>query len=491
MSIFSRVYSRIMGIGAVQRQSIISFIWQIAYTFVGFLSTIYFAHTLGATILGSYFLFVAYFSVIGLISEGGLSGGAIKRISEGNDPDCYFSAFFLLRSLFLISSIIILVIIRNYLSVLDFYLYSWLLLAMAISFLLNTVQVGIAGRDKMGIYSTSNFINNMSRILFQILAVLLGFEAAGLAGGFVAGMLVAAIVGLRFFDLRLVRFHWDHIMSLSSFSFWLFLTSSGVMVYSYADTIMIGYFMNNADVGIYRVAFQFASFALIATTEIRGVLWPKISSWGQASQIELIEKSLSRALNYSLLFSIPITIGGILLGDNILSVLYGVEFEKGYSTLVVLLIVQVVNVFQFLFTTYLGALDMQKEAFKLTAVSSIANIFLNIILIPLIGIFGAAVATLITMILNALLASKALSQIISVNLEYGCISNILKASVTMAFLLGVYRLYVPITSIFTILLAILFGGIIFSIMILKLDRSISNELREIAKNLSLPWPDWL
>jgi hypothetical protein len=65
------IISRIMSIGAVQRQSIVSLIWQIALTFIGFLSTIYFAHTVGAGILGGYFLFVAYYSIIGLATDGG------------------------------------------------------------------------------------------------------------------------------------------------------------------------------------------------------------------------------------------------------------------------------------------------------------------------------------------------------------------------------------------------------------------------------------
>ena len=55
---FKSFISRIMGIGEVQRQSIVSLIWQIAYTFIGFLSTMYFAHAVGASVLGAYFLFL-------------------------------------------------------------------------------------------------------------------------------------------------------------------------------------------------------------------------------------------------------------------------------------------------------------------------------------------------------------------------------------------------------------------------------------------------
>ena len=85
-----------MSIEPIRRQSIVSLIWQIAFTFIGFLSTIYFAHAVGAGVLGAYFLFVAYLSTISLMTDGGFGSAAIKRLSEGEEQDTYFSAFFVL-----------------------------------------------------------------------------------------------------------------------------------------------------------------------------------------------------------------------------------------------------------------------------------------------------------------------------------------------------------------------------------------------------------
>src|SRR5665648_313035 len=107
-------FSRIMSIEPIRRQSIVSLVSQIAFTFVGFLSTMYFAHAVGAEILGAYFLFLAYFSIIGLMTDGGFGGAAIKRISEGEEPDAYFSAFVVLRSLFVTVVIMALLTFRSY-----------------------------------------------------------------------------------------------------------------------------------------------------------------------------------------------------------------------------------------------------------------------------------------------------------------------------------------------------------------------------------------
>jgi len=484
-----------MSIEPVQRQSIIAFIafsMQIAYTLLGFVSTMYFAHAVGASVLGSYFLLLAYYGLSGIISEGGFGGAAIKRISEGEEQDAYFSAFFVIRLLFSILVIIGLIAFHsNFVDLDNAGLFVWLLMALIVSIFHTTVHYGVAGCGKMGIFSTCTFINNASRVIIQIIFVYLGFEAAGLAGGFVAGLLISFIIELRFLDLHFVSFGWKHIKSLSIFSFWLFLTSGGVAVFSYADTILIGYFLDNADVGVYRVAFQFTLLASFATVALQSTLFPKISRWTKIGDLKTTEKSLSRAVSYSFVLSVPIFTGGVLLGDKMLYFFYGAEFLQGYNALVLLLGVQIVNVFQYLFTTYLSAMDHQKEAFKVTAVAASLNIILNIILIPIIGITGAAIATLSAMTLNALLARRVLSRIMTIRLEYRSILNIIIASTAMGMLVGVYRLVVPLSNVWVTLVPVVIGGAVYGILMLKLDEKICSELRSIVEKMGMVWPEWL
>lgn len=486
------IFFRIMDIGAVQRQSLISFFGQITITLFGFLSTMYFAHAVGAGVLGAYFLILAYYSIINTVTDGGFGGAAIKRISEGKEKDAYFSAFFILRTLSVVMAVLALIAFRSYFVDLETAgTFRWLLLALMVSILSGAVLSGLAGCCKMGIYSTCELINNVLRLVVQVIAVFLGFGIGGLIGGFIAGTLVSAVLVLRFFDLHIVRFKWRHIKSLSTFSFWLFLTSSGMMIYTYADQVMIGYYLNNADVGLYGIVLRLAAIATFTTTALRSTLWPKVSLWGKTGEIKLVEESLSRALSYSLILAVPVLAGGVLLGDKLLYFFYGSEFGVGYSTLVIMLLVQVVNVFQYFFTMYLDALNRPKDSFKVTAVAMAANIGLNLLLIPVIGIKGAALATLLTMILNAILARRILSEIIKINLERESVLNILKASVVMSLFLGAYRLIVPLTSVWLVVYPVVLGAIIYGILILKLDIKIHDELKGIVTQMNIQWPHWL
>jgi O-antigen/teichoic acid export membrane protein len=304
-------------------------------------------------------------------------------------------------------------------------------------------------------------------------------------------MLVAALIELRFLDLHLVRFGWQHIKSLSTFSFWLFLTSSGVLVFSYADTVMIGYFLNNADVGVYRVVLQFASIAAFTTNALHSTLWPRVSRWSKIGEFKMIERSLSSACSYSLIVAVPVLAGGVLLGDRLLYFFFGEEFAKGYQTLIILLIVQVINIFQFFSTMYLGALDHQKDAFKVTSVAVVINIILNLLLIPLIGIRGAAVATMITMLFNVVLARRVLSRIIDVRIDYNNLLSILKASTAMTIFVGLYRIFIPLSSVWLTIIPVILGGMIYGVLILKFDRKVCDELKGIFSQMNVYWPNWL
>jgi O-antigen/teichoic acid export membrane protein len=145
----------------------------------------------------------------------------------------------------------------------------------------------------------------------------------------------------------------------------------------------------------------------------------------------------------------------------------------------------------FLGTMTLTALNRPKDAFWITVIAAFANILLDIILIPVIGITGAAVATLIAMTLNALGALILLSRVISVKFEYGPVKNILSAAGVMGiFLLCVYFL-LPLTHVIIVLAVVIAGAGMYLVVLFRLDREIHDELKNLSINLGVPWPGWL
>jgi O-antigen/teichoic acid export membrane protein len=321
-----------------------------------------------------------------------------------------------------------------------------------------------------------------------VVLVILGYSLGGLIWGFIVGLIFSLMFEIKYLDLRLARFKKKHLFNLTSFSFWIFLTSFGAVLYSNVDTIFIGYFLNNSEVGVYRVVFQFTSLAIIASNALRSTLLPKVSRWDKVGEMKLIEKSLSRAITYSLVLALPILFGGILLGNKLLYFFYGSEFVKGYNVLIILLFVQIANIFQYLFTMYLGGLDRPKEAFKATSISCIVNILLNITLIPVYEISGAAIATFFSLGLNAYIAKLFLSRKIQVTLELRSIYYILISCICMSIIVLFYDSLVDISSLWLTLVAVLIGGIFYIIILFKLDSTIYAQFKSIALKLNITLP---
>jgi O-antigen/teichoic acid export membrane protein len=488
MIFFKKIMSDFMSISPVQRQSLLTFGSLIAVTGIGYISTFYFAHFLGPAVLGSFFLFLAYYGTFDLIGDGGFGGAAVKRISEGKFQNEYYSAYIILRIVLLCLSIFVFIIIYPFLSgIQENGLLFWLILALIVGTVYSIIGTNLYGTAQVGISQVSNLVNTIVKNAVQILAVFIGFGVGGLIAGFLAGMIAAAVLNARYIRLTFSKCNRSHFDGLLSFSIWSFLSSGGALIFTYADTILIGQFMTKTDVGVYRVAFQLASVASFMVIAFHTVLYPRISKWHADNNIPMIEQALTRAVTYSLFLAIPITTGGILLADKLLYYFYSASFESGAPVLPVLLFVQIANIFLYLQTMCLNAMDRPRISFSITAVSAVLNILLNILLIPPMGILGAATATLVSMSLNAALAYVMLRSSLKIRIDVKSMLNLGISALGMTVFIVLFTYFFPIRSFIGLGLAIGIGAILYFVLVLKIDRSIRNDLKVLLDTMDLPF----
>jgi O-antigen/teichoic acid export membrane protein len=488
MFFFRKILSDFMNIGPIQRQSLLSFGSLFAITGLGYISTFYFAHFLGPAVLGSFFLFLAYYGIFDLIGDGGFGGAAVKRISEGTAQNEYFTAFFILRIALLGLSIITFILISPFLTGLekDGLLY-WLILGLVAGTLASITGINLYGTAHVGVMQVSNLINTIVKNLVQILAVFIGFGLGGLVAGFVAGMIAATVINLRFIRLGLSRCNRSHFEGLLSFSIWTFLSSGGLLIFTYADTVLIGLFLTEADVGIYRVAFQLTSVASFLVIAFHTVLFPRISKWHAENQLQKIEYSLTRAFTYSLFLAIPVTAGGIILSDKLLYYLYGAAFESGAPILIILLFAQIANIFMYLQTMCLNAMDRPRTSFYITAASAVLNIIMCILLIPRFGIAGAATASLLTMVLNAVLSYWMLKSSVSIRIDSKSVLNLVVSAGIMSIVLSAYLYVLPVRDFIGLVLVLALGAAIYFSSVLWTDRTIRNDLKHVLDTMNFPF----
>ena len=185
MSTSRGLSDRLMDIGPVRRHSLIAFISSIGVTVIGFFATIYIAHNAGAAALGGFFLLLAYVGVIGLFTDGGISGAALQRISEGDSQGEYFSAHAAIRCILLAATLTVLIAIRPvFVDLNQSGLFLWLLAALVVSTAAGIISTGVYGSGKVGILQIADLANNIIRVIVQVIAVYLGYSVGGLAADF-------------------------------------------------------------------------------------------------------------------------------------------------------------------------------------------------------------------------------------------------------------------------------------------------------------------
>ena len=360
-------------------------------------------------------------------------------------------------------------------------LYYLLIIAVISGGIYNLIISAGYGAGMVGISQISALGNETGRITTQVLTVLSGFGPAGLAAGHIAGFITGAAIAFRYRTVRLARFSMEQIRSLCTYAKWSFLSGAGTTVTAYADTILVGYFLTNYEVGIYGTALQFSAIATLAAAAMVNTLFPQLSLWHKEGEFGMIENAVGKSLAYALIPAVPAVIGGIILSDNILYFLYGADFAKGTAALQIILPAQIFGIFLLTGIMCLNAFNRPKESFRVTISAAVLNICLNLMLIPIFGINGSALAFLATMIFSAIYSAASLRDILLLKPDIPVLKDIIPASALMAvFILALKEAFNP-DSWPVLFATVISGALLYSGILCTKNRMIREDIQDILK----------
>ena len=177
----------------------------------------------------------------------------------------------------------------------------------------------------------------------------------------------------------------------------LLVSGSLFLVISWTDTLMIGYYKTSADVGVYRIAFKVATLITFIQFAVNSIAAPTIASLYAKENLDGLRKYIKQIGVINALFSIPIALGIILFAEPLLN-LFGAEYAAGKVLLPILAVGQLVNALAGPVMYILNMTGKEKLSQRIMIWMTILNIILNVVLIPIYGIVGAAIATTISMV---------------------------------------------------------------------------------------------
>jgi len=274
---------------------------------------------------------------------------------------------------------------------------------------------------------------------------------------------------------------WDRMTIKKLFSFGGWLTISQIIspLFLYLDRIFIGTFLSLTAVAYYSVPQEALSRLLIVPMSLTATLFPALSEQSVLSDDEnRAHVMYTRSLKYLFLFLVPLVIIFISYSSDILRIWISPEYAS-HSVL----IFQILSV-GFLFNalaqipmTALHAYNRPDLPAKYHLIELPIMIILNLILIPWIGIIGAAIAWSMRVIMDAVL------------LLYGakkCFKSLYNSMITIRFSRKIYfqlivftLLIIPILiadsmtwkMLFTFILFIFYGVAIWLFSFDEVDRA--------------------
>ncbi len=438
------------------------------------------ARYLGVELFGQYSLVITFCGFFLYFNDLGVYSVVLRRISQGNDdPSELVSNAMLVKIIFSFLAIFLVVAAGFFLGyplelIVLFFVYSMTLLTSSITGLFN----GFFQAKLLNKYVIfSELITSIAFFLLLLILIFLKQSLFFIIAAFLFSTIIALLTSFYFVRKFLKITLLPKKKNLTRFfaeGYPFALTQILSGLYYRIDVVIISKLLNNYALGLYSAAFRLTESLTIIQGAFVQPLFPIMSSLFKNSSKNL-EVSYNLGLRYMVYLVLPIAIGGAMLAQKIIFIVYGAEFADPsvYLSFIILLwgaLVMLVN--QISITTLNSSLN-EKKVVKIYFIGLFANVLLNFFLVPVFGIVGAALSTLIAEIILFLFLYFLLKK--ELHIDFSWIVKVVVACIIMAFFANL------IIGQNTILI-VLFSAIIYFAS-LYLVKGFTTQDREIFKKI--------
>jgi O-antigen/teichoic acid export membrane protein len=180
-----------------------------------------------------------------------------------------------------------------------------------------------------------------------------------------------------------------------SFSTVVFGVSFLEFLMSQADKILIGFYLNARQVGIYAVAAALVTFVPIVLQSVNQIFSPTIADLHARGQRELLGRIFQTLTKWILGLTLPLAAVMIIFAPALMRI-FGRDFEVGWPILVIGTLGQLINCAVGSVGYLLLMSGNQRRLIRIQAIMTCVMVVLSLILIPAWGITGAAAGAALT-----------------------------------------------------------------------------------------------
>lgn len=175
-------------------------------------------------------------------------------------------------------------------------------------------------------------------------------------------------------------------------------------LYGQMDRVMIGQYLEDQDVGFYTTALAVCGMWTFVPIAIINSFRPKIMELKTDGHEDAYKLRLTQLYSFVIWLCILAAVAVVLLGDLAIRVLYGDAYRGAVSSLQIAVWFEVFSMIGTARGIWVLCENKNKYVKYYLGIGALLNLALNALLIPAWGIEGAAVATLVTQFVTAIIA---------------------------------------------------------------------------------------
>jgi len=184
---------------------------------------------------------------------------------------------------------------------------------------------------------------------------------------------------------------------------WRTVLTMGLMVgltlgYTRADAVLIGFRLGEEDVGLYAAAYTIMLGLQIVPWMMTTALGPVFTST-HARERDAFGRAWQEGIRSVLLVALPLSLTVCLLAGPVIHRAYGAEFAPAADSLAVLAWASPLAALASLASVALRGAGRERWLVTVSAAAVVVNVGGNLVLIPTVGIIGAAAMTVVTEVL--------------------------------------------------------------------------------------------
>ena len=267
--------------------------------------------------------------------------------------------------------------------------------------------------------------------------------------------------------------------------FTFFLMATTITLYTNLDTMLLGFFSTEEEVGFYVTALKIKNILVTIITSFGTVLLPRLSYYITQKKIRDYRRIIKQSLNYILIISIPVTIYFILFSKLTILILAGEAYFKSILLMQILLpTVICIGLTNLIGIQIMVPMHLEKKLLMTVIFGAITDLIVNILLISSLASLASAIATLLAEIVVLILQVSIMKNMIKRLIDRKALIQIMVFSTISGLIVSNIKLFT-----FNYIIQFILSGITFFLILLFLLLIFKNsiileilKIKELNKN---------